>query len=170
MIEYNLIIAKSGGQVNAKIGPLSMSKITVERLVHWFIFSVLIALLPILFNTIGLLLDGEPITLGALFGKGELFLIAVAISGRGVGELVVNETRLEKPGVTTSGTRRPNAERITIGMSVIIVAVASFGFAHILAKIRSEVPLDLAAVAWLSIIIFLFALATSSFCIVLKEN
>jgi ABC-type glycerol-3-phosphate transport system permease component len=135
-----------------------MSKIIVDRLVRWFMFSVLIALIPILFNFIGVILDNQPISTARLFGKGELLLIAVAISGRGMGELI------------PSGMNRAIVKIIVIGSNLIIISLASYGFAYTSAKISSGASPDPTTIARVSIGLFLSALIASGCCIWLKKE
>jgi hypothetical protein len=132
----------------------------IDRFAHWLVFSVFIALLPIFFNFIRFKINAESVTLNTLFGRGEILLIAVAISGRGLGELV------------PTGTSWLTAKRLVIGINLIIIATASFGFAHIsFAHVSSsKVPINLAFASWFSIITFFFAVFGSGFCILLKED
>jgi hypothetical protein len=59
-----------------------------EKLLRWFIFSVLIALVPLALSYLGLSLDRQEARLYLLTARGELLLISSTIASAAVGELI----------------------------------------------------------------------------------
>jgi len=63
-----------------------------DKLLRWLIFSVLIALCPIVSNALILLTKDADASLAALVGRGELLLIVAGMCARGLGQLVAAGT------------------------------------------------------------------------------
>lgn len=127
-----------------------------ERLIRWFIFSVLIALLPIGFNALKLVSRGCDISLVDVTKHGELLLIASAICAAAIGDLV------------TSGAALKNWKAIVAGCCLIVLCLSSFYFADISASVDDESLKD-DVVSRMSIILFAIAMISSAGCIVLSE-
>jgi hypothetical protein len=62
--------------------------VMIERLLRWFIFSVAIALMPLLFRLFDALSRGGGVQLPALLAHGELLLVTSAITAAGLGEVI----------------------------------------------------------------------------------
>ena len=118
----------------------------LEYLIRWIIFSVVIALLPLLFNLLRNIGRGENIGFVRLFSHGELLLVSAAISAGALGQLF---------GV---GSSLSIIKILAGGSCVTIVMVASFWFADISGAYLSNPPvtLNIKAICIGSIIVFIF--------------
>jgi hypothetical protein len=125
-----------------------------EKLIHWFIFSVLIATIPIGFNFIIRITTGTPVTLISLWGRGELLIIAVGIGGRGIGELL------------RSDTHRRTLRLLLGGISLILLIIASLWFG----LISAEIPVQENVVSVGSILIYFFVVISGGLYIILMED
>jgi len=124
-----------------------------EKLTHWLIFSVLLALIPIAFNFTIRITTGSPVTIVSLVGKGELLIIAVTISARGLGELLMSDTE------------RRMTKLILGGMNIILLILGSLWFG----LISAEISVEKVVVSGGSILIFFFVVIISGCCIILPE-
>ena len=59
----------------------------IECLIQWMIFSVIIALMPLVFNAIRRTMKGQGIDIFEICSEGELLLISAAIAAASLGEL-----------------------------------------------------------------------------------
>ena len=129
----------------------------VEKLIRWFIFSVIVALLPLIFNALRLITRGSVFSITALTAHGELLLVACAISAAAVGELVA------------SGSILKIAKIIVGGCSIIILSLASLYFADISAARLSGEILQNSVISRVTLILYSIALVSSGCCIALSE-
>lgn len=131
----------------------------LEALIQWIIFSVVIALLPLLFNLLRDIGKGEGINLVRLFSHGELLLVSAAISAGSLGHLFGAENPSSIPKVVSGGS------------CVVVLMIASFWFADISGAWQSNPTLTLnsKAVCVGSIIIFTCAVFASSSCVLLGK-
>jgi hypothetical protein len=128
-------------------------KIVREKILRWIIFSVLFALLPFLGNYFVEISKGHEVTLGSLFGNGELLLVGVTLCGVGLGELF---------GIASSKTATPPVQTyIVAGGSLMVVVLASLYYANI--SSGTEFRTD--TVAWISAWLFSFSVIMSTGCI-----
>ena len=97
---------------------LQQAQAVGDVLVHWLLFSVLFALLPIAFALIRMLCTGDTIGLVPLFARGDLLLISVGLASNAVGESLAGPTL----------GRRPRS--FALGSCVLLVAVASFWYSE----------------------------------------
>ena len=125
-----------------------------EKLIHWLIFSVLLALTPIGLNCLFTFTIGKVPTLATLFSKGELLLISAILTGRAIGEL------------TISDASRRISKLIVVGCCVIILIFASAWFGLMSAGISTNTDF----VSWGSIVVFATAVLVSGWCILLTER
>ncbi|HEU0298142.1 MAG TPA: hypothetical protein VFR37_01785 [Longimicrobium sp.] len=58
-----------------------------EKLVRWFMFGVLVSLVPLAVTYFGLRLDRRPIHLEMLVARGEMLLISTTLGAAALGEL-----------------------------------------------------------------------------------
>lgn len=65
----------------------------LTKLARWAIFTVALALVPLLIALLALLTYSRPLSLTAITEHGELLLIAVAIGGSAIGELIAPRTK-----------------------------------------------------------------------------
>ena len=124
------------------------------KLTRWFIFSVLIALLPIGFTYVHLVTDEKPASIAILLAHGELLLISVALAADAVGDLIAG------------GTEKAVRKIISGGGCVITVIFASFYFADV----SSRAQVNTGIVFEVSIAIFIFTLVASASCKYLAEE
>ena len=59
-----------------------------EKLTRWFIFSVLVSLVPLALAWLGMRLDRRPSDLTVIVGGGELLLVSSTIAAAAVGEVI----------------------------------------------------------------------------------
>ncbi|MBT8421249.1 MAG: hypothetical protein KJO08_10370 [Gammaproteobacteria bacterium] len=129
----------------------------VARLTRWFIFSIVMALLPIWFNLYQLL-GSEPMALLiASCSHGEPLLITAAISGAALGVL------------SGSGKSILFAKLVAGGGCVIVLVLASLGFAYITSTPGQDILLTPEAIAFGSLAMFTFGIVSSGSCIALAK-
>ena len=126
-----------------------------EKLIHWSIFNVSIALLPLLFNLMFLFIQEKFPGFNILLYRGELLIISAAISADALGEYV--------NGTITNKT----AKLIIGGSCVLLLAMSSLLFAAI--AINAE-QLNQNRVAIISVSVFLATILTSGICKYLSVN
>lgn len=90
-----------------------------RSLLRWFLFSVLLALLPLGFAALAKNLDGELVSVFKLVSGGELLLVSVGITGAAVGDLL--------------GRKRDNGNwELAAGWcSVVLVALTAFYYSRV---------------------------------------
>lgn len=93
-----------------------------ERLVRWFIFSVLIAVTPLFISYLGFRLDRKEPSLYLVTARGELLLISTTIASTAVGELL------------PSGRRYATRKLVAGGGCVLLVLLSSLFFAAVQAR------------------------------------
>ena len=135
----------SGGRTGKGGGAMST---TQEKLVRWFMFSVLVSLVPLALTYFNLWVDRRDVRLDMLVARGELLLISTTLGATALGELFpsTRENALEK---LLSG-----------GALVVLMLMSSFFFAVTQAR-QSSASRSLFAV---SLVIFAGILATSASC------
>lgn len=129
----------------------------IVKLIRWFIFNIIIALLPIYFNCLYLLILGLQPTIEVLTGHGELLLISAAIAAVAIGEQV------------GSGRYLLILKLGAVGGCVIMLLGASFCFAVVSTSIQSEQVIQTNIVANISIYLFLGAIVSSGSCLALAQ-
>jgi len=126
----------------------------LERLTRWFIFSVLVTMVPLGFSFARRATEGQLATLNAVISHGELLLISVATCAVAIGELIA------------SGSRRSVLQVLAAGGCVITLISASLYFAYV----SSTTSPNAEVVTRTSVWIFAFGLLASAFCIMLAEK
>jgi len=138
----------------------------IRKLVYWFIFSVIICLLPIIFKGI-VILSESGITkdiFERLFSRGDILIVAVCISATAIGELLLSkgqDSRWIEFFKTLVG-----------GCCVLMLILASCYFAYVAYVYREgavSIQADPVTVSWISIGIFAFSVVTSGGCLILTE-
>ena len=94
-----------------------------NRLTSWFIFSVIVGLLPIFANILVLYNKDAKISIDIIIGKGELFLFICAISAATIGELMASNNEFLKSKIIAGGA------------ATIILFLSAFQFADISATL-----------------------------------
>ena len=128
-----------------------------KKLIKWFIFSVLLALLPLLTNYLLHKIAQTPITLEKLLSHGELFLIATALGATALGEIIASH---KQRGILTTCSG---------GGCLLIVITSSMLFAFVSGTPLFKANIDISFVKMLSIIVYLSAFLTSGSSIAFTE-
>ena len=124
-----------------------MSK--TAKIVLWIAFSVLLALLPLLVNYLMLRVSGTAIDWHDLSSRGELFVVAAAISADGLGRLWL------------SGIRSPWWASFCFIGCLFALLCASVEFSLVASKLQSSTPYDGVTVARDALASFLFAFGST---------
>jgi hypothetical protein len=124
-----------------------------EKLLRWFIFSVVISLLPLAFYYVRAMTDGKAVSLPELLARGELLLIAVALAADAIGDLLASKS---------AGMLKT----IAGGGCVITVGFSSFYFADVSTKTAANVTV----VFWMSLVLFAVSMISSACCKWLAEE
>jgi hypothetical protein len=132
---------------------VAISAGTWKKLVRFFLFSVCVALVPILFRCLPSPTDQPARTLAEAVAHGELLLVGVASAATALGEML---------GV---GTPHGLRHLLAGGMCTLIVIAASLYFAGI----PAAGPIDSGAVLIVSGILFAFSICASTYTISVSE-
>lgn len=132
----------------------------LEKILKWFIFSVVITSLPVVFNLFRMIyktifVESGDFSFFLLISKGEAFLISAAIAAYAIGELM------------TCGERFKIGKIVAGGGCVFVLLLSSFIFALISAVdvLASSTQVNL--FNFISITIFCGTVVTSGFSIAL---
>ena len=126
----------------------------IIRFVKWIVFSVIISLLPLVFNLLSALNRQKEASLSLLCSHGELLILSAAIAAGSIGELF------------GGGSERAILKIIAGGGCVAVLFVACLSFADV-AQLPQPVP---SVVTVESITIFILTLISSASCIALSDN
>ena len=126
------------------------------RLVHWWIFGVVISVLPIGFLALRLLFDGANVSFTSVLGSGDLFLVTVAIGGPPIGSLFL---------VAAAKAVRVQA---VAGFSIICIVLAAFCYASATSDALANT--NRSAVAAASLIDFLLVIGLGTAALVLTQE
>ena len=99
--------------------PQNISSNRRDKLIHWAMFNVSIALLPLFFNLISLFITNKFTSIHSVFYRGELLIISAAIAADATGEFII--------GTISNKTARI----LTGGACVILLGLCSLLFAAI---------------------------------------
>jgi len=131
-------------------------KRVIEEITVWLIFSVFIALLPILFNFLAAYYFGKDSMMSGILSRGELLIVAVAIGAEATGKLISSD----KPG-------QKIVRIIAGGGCVILIILSSTLFA--ITSNNQESILVVERVTNNSVILFFIMLITSGSCVLISE-
>lgn len=122
----------------------------------WLTFTVVIALMPLIFNVILITFFLEPKPLiSTVLVHGELFIVSVAIGSDAIGRALANEGRRRMFGVAP------------IAGCFILVLVSSLLFAMFAAPIESNLKTE--NVPSVSFVIFMLTVLLSEICVLQSE-
>lgn len=123
-----------------------------EKLTRWFIFGVIVSLLPFALAYLNLWASKKPVKVEDLFSRGELLLVSTALGAAAIGELL--------------GIKDTHAlyKIIIGGCSFVVVLTQMAWYAY--ASDASQ-GLDGRSVAKLSVVFFVVTLVCSSACLLL---
>ena len=120
-----------------------------EKLLHWSIFNVVIALSPLIFNFVfRLLKDTGGVSIHFLFARGELLLICAAIAADAVGEFMIGTIQ------------NKYARLLTGGSCVVLLMLSSLFFAAVASADTSNEEFQ-ARITSLSMVIFVATMTSS---------
>lgn len=127
------------------------------KLVKWLLFSVLVALAPIVGGWLIQATRANTPPVFDLISHGELLLIAVALSSAAGGELI------------GTGESMKLYKMFAAGISALIVIVAALYFSNVSASIAAGEALNVLFLERASIVIYISAIISSASCIALSE-
>lgn len=125
-----------------------------EKFTRWFIFSVVISLVPLFTSYVGLALDRRTAGLAAVIGRGELLLITTTLAAAAIGELI------------PSGRERGTQKLLAGGACTVIVLLSSLVFAAVQARPHADPALTFV----LSMSLFCGTLLASGSCLYLAHE
>jgi hypothetical protein len=128
-----------------------------DKLTKWFGLGVVVAALPIIFNAFDFALRGQPVSLQAVTGRGELFLVSVAIVAAALAEL---------PLTGLSGTVKI-ARTVLLTASVVLICLSTLAFAEVASMLQDSKSYNEALVSTGSICLFGFSMFTAACSIAL---
>nr|VFJ53619.1 MAG: hypothetical protein BECKFM1743C_GA0114222_101268 [Candidatus Kentron sp. FM]VFJ53705.1 MAG: hypothetical protein BECKFM1743A_GA0114220_101186 [Candidatus Kentron sp. FM]VFK17448.1 MAG: hypothetical protein BECKFM1743B_GA0114221_104802 [Candidatus Kentron sp. FM] len=127
------------------------------KLTRWFIFSIVVALLPIWFHLYRIP-GNEPLALLITScSNGELLLMTAAISGAALGALI------------GSGPNMLVAKLVVGSGCMTLLLLASMGFAYVASTPGQDILLTPEAITFGSLAIFAFGIVSSGSCIALAK-
>ncbi len=131
---------------------------TTHRLTRWAIFSVAVALLPLVFHALQLATRGKPVSVAAVTAHGELLLISVALAAAAIGDLLGSRNWTHSL-----------SKLVSSGFCMLMLLLASFYYADICACRMGGQPIEDAVISKVSILSYLFTLICSASCVALSE-
>jgi hypothetical protein len=143
----------------------SESASTLEKVLHWLIFGVVISLAPFAAVIFDDLDQGVKLTLPNLFGHGELLIVSAIIAAGGIGEIF-----------SSASDARKVPKLIVLGCCVVILITTSIWFAdassvvtqnHLSGSGRVIHP---KIVAYGSVAIFIFTIIASGSALTLSKS
>jgi heme/copper-type cytochrome/quinol oxidase subunit 3 len=130
----------------------------LSQIATWFVFAVILALLPIIVNALGAVTRGEKIAFVPLLGHGELLLVSAAVVGASLTNLMDRDSSKLAKGRLWTGV-----------FGAIVVLMASLWFADVAGALHDGSSIDNHSVAVGSCIVFFFALVAGLSCVVIGE-
>jgi hypothetical protein len=125
------------------------------KVTRWFLFTVIAAIVPLVFGLIKLYSHDRPLSLEAISSKGELLLISAGIAGTAIGELIAG------------GTNKYSRVKLICGsLCFLTLSVSGMWFADVSISAESA---NLAKLAYGSLVIFGVTLFASGGCVALSE-
>jgi hypothetical protein len=128
----------------------------IEQLILWFIFRVLLALVPIVYNGVRIVTTGGQDPFGAAIERGELLLLTAAMCGGSVGVLI------------GSGATFQIYKIISGGAAIIILMLSSLYYADISALYRAGTPINVNIVKTTSRALFILGVLCSGSSVALS--
>ncbi|HEY0025278.1 MAG TPA: hypothetical protein VGB24_20355 [Longimicrobium sp.] len=125
-----------------------------ERMTRWFIFGVLISLIPLAVSYFSLKLDRRAPTLGGLLAGGELLLISTTVAAGCIGELI------------PVSRGKPVEKLIAGGACMLIVLFSTSCFA----AVKSRASPDPSPIRATSLLLFASAVVAGAGCVYLAND
>jgi hypothetical protein len=133
-------------------------KNSFSRLSRWLIFTVCLALLPVLSAAVRMRTFSKPVSLAILTAHGELLLVATAVGGSAIGELISSRTR-----------KKSSLKVICGGMCLLAIIMSSGWFADIASTQEASGLMDPSFIAYGSLTMMILALLAGGSCVVISE-
>jgi hypothetical protein len=129
-----------------------------SRLARWLVFTVFLALVPVLSAALRMRTFSKPVSLAILTAHGELLLVATAVAGSAIGELITSRT----------GKKR-SLKVICSGMCLLAIIMSSGWFADIASAHEASGLIDPSFIAYGSLTMMILALLAGGSCVVVSE-
>lgn len=141
---------------NGSAVPGGTSK-SIDRVIKWLFFSVLIALVPLIAAYLFMLIKGRNPGLDDVAGSGELFLVVIALCGAAIGDLL------------TSAATKAFTKLLSGGLTLVVLLLASLLYAGVSDATTSRDALDSGWVVTISGALFLMGIVSCGCCIAVSE-
>jgi hypothetical protein len=128
-----------------------------DKVLRWFMFGVLISLLPLAYTYENLVIKSQPVDMAKVVGNGELLIIVWALCAGAIGELF-GSTADYKWFKIVSG-----------GLTLIVLIMSALLFASIAEARVEHTAVNDVEIVWNSKILFLFGIVSCASCLVLSE-
>ena len=121
------------------------------------IFSVIIALTPLLFNFMSFVTIGRSVSVTEVLYRGELLLISTAIAADATGRLV------------GSGNEWVFPKLLGVGAAVCDLMISAWWFGNISTAISSGAEVDKSVITYGSLVLFTITVIAGLSCLIIKE-
>lgn len=131
---------------------------TAQRVTRWLLFSVLIALSPLIATYLIQFSKGVEPSYAAIVGAGELYLVSMALCGAGIGDLL------------TSTKASPDAKFMSGGCTLFVLILSGWLYASGADARLHDGATDPMAIALISSVLFGTGLVGCGCCVALAEG
>lgn len=131
---------------------------TTQRVTRWLLFSVLIALSPLIATYLILWTKGIHPNYSDIVGTGELYLVSIALCGAGIGDLL------------TSTRASPDAKLMSGGCTLFVLILSGWLYASGADARLHDDATDPAAISLISSVLFFMGLGSCGCCVALAEG
>lgn len=128
-----------------------------EKMVKWALFSVVMALVPLVASALSQATRGASPTIAELVSRGELLLITAALCARSCGELFGSNDTQKLPRILAGGA------------AILVLLLAAIYFSDVTALHRAAVTLNTTVIANTSFVLYLSSVVVGASCIFLSE-
>lgn len=128
----------------------------IEKFTTWLLFSVVLALTPLIFSGLLIFISGSNPTSSGLLFRGELFIVSVAIGADAAGKLI------------GSNKEQKTRKIFAAGSNFLLVIISSLLFASI-AGTNGSATFDKERISLLSHLLFLLTMIASGSCVLIAE-
>lgn len=126
-----------------------------DKLLSWVIFSVLLALIPIIFSAFPKKLRGYSVEFAQLIENGELLIVSAALCAGAVGELINSISKYSSYNIVVTGS------------TILLLFISAMAYAAI-DSARYDIyrsQLDSVLISRVSLLIFCLSVISSGACI-----
>jgi hypothetical protein len=128
-----------------------------EKVLRWFIFGVLISLIPLAYTYENLVIKSQPVDMAKVVGNGELLIIVWALCAGALGELFGSSADYKWFKIVSGG------------FTLIILIMSALLFASIAEARVERAQINDGAVVLNSMMLFAFGVMSCAGCLVLSE-